>query len=380
MVNYIWELPSWPEFRWDNAALLRPLGITRQIQGKLLAKSEYFGLGIRAEVLTQEAFTTAAIEGEMLDRDSVRSSVARRLGLPTAGLPPEERHIDGLVEMLINATRNLDEPLTASRLKGWQAALFPTGYSGLSKIVVGDWRRDKEPMQVVSGPIGKERVHYEAPPADTVAGEVERFLAWFRTSQNVTDGLVRAAVAHLWFVTIHPFQDGNGRIARAIADMALAQDENIDFRLYSVSAQIRTEQDDYYDILERTQKGNGDISEWIVWFLDCLTRAVQRSESEIRKVMDKARLWEKLAHLGLNERQRKVVNRLCDAGPGGFEGGMTNRKYRGITKTTRETAKRDIGDLVTKGILIKGPGGGRSTSYDLDWSLAAHFDLESSGK
>jgi len=380
MVNYIWELPSWPEFRWDNAALLRPLGITRQIQGKLLAKSEYFGLGIRAEVLTQEAFTTAAIEGEMLDRDSVRSSVARRLGLPTAGLPPAERHIDGLVEMLINATRNLDEPLTASRLKGWQAALFPTGYSGLRKIVVGDWRRDKEPMQVISGPIGKERVHYEAPPADTVASEVERFLAWFRTSQNVTDGLVRAAVAHLWFVTIHPFQDGNGRIARAIADMALAQDENIDFRLYSLSAQIRTEQDDYYDILERTQKGNGDITEWIVWFLDCLSRAIQRSESEIRKVMDKARLWEKLAHLGLNERQRKVVNQLCDAGPGGFEGGMTNRKYRGITKTTRETAKRDIGDLVAKGILIKRPGGGRSTSYDLDWSPAAHFDLESSGK
>lgn len=380
MVNYIWELPSWPEFRWDNAALLRPLGITRQIQGKLLAKSEYFGLGIQAEVLTQEAFTTAAIEGEMLDRDSVRSSVARRLGLPTAGLPPAERHIDGLVEMLINATRNLDEPLTASRLKGWQAALFPTGYSGLSKIVVGDWRRDKEPMQVVSGPIGKERVHYEAPPADTVAVEVERFLAWFRTSQNETDGLVRAAVAHLWFVTIHPFQDGNGRIARAIADMALAQDENIDFRLYSMSAQIRTEQDDYYDILERTQKGNSDITEWIVWFLDCLSRAIQRSESEIRKVMDKARLWEKLAHLGLNERQRKVVNRLCDAGPGGFEGGMTNRKYRGMTKTTRETAKRDIGDLVTKGILVKRPGGGRSTSYDLDWSLAAHFDLESSEK
>jgi Fic family protein len=380
MVNYIWELPSWPKFRWDNAALLRPLGVARQIQGKLLAKSEYFGLGIRAEVLTQEAFTTAAIEGEMLDRDSVRSSVARRLGLPTAGLPPAERHIDGLVEMLINATRNLDEPLTASRLKGWQAALFPTGYSGLSKIVVGDWRCDKEPMQVVSGPIGKERVHYEAPPADTVAGEVKKFLTWFRSSQDQMDGIVRAAVAHLWFVTIHPFQDGNGRIARAIADMALAQDENKDFRLYSMSAQIRTEQDDYYDILERIQKGNGDITEWIVWFLDCLTRAVQRSESEIRKVMDKARLWEKLAHLGLNERQRKVVNRLCDAGPGGFEGGMTNRKYRGITKTTRETAKRDISDLVTKGILVKRPGGGRSTSYDLDWSLAAHFNLESSGK
>ena len=264
MVNYIWQLPSWPEFHWDNAELLRPLGITRQIQGKLLAKSEYFGLGIRAEVLTQEAFTTAAIEGEILDRNSVRSSVARRLGLPTAGLPPAERHIDGLVEMLINATRNHNEPLTASRLKGWQAALFPTGYSGMSKIVVGDWRRGTEPMQVVSGPIEKEKVHYEAPPATTVEGEVERFLAWFRSSPEQMDGLIRAAIAHLWFVTIHPFQDGNGRIARAIADMPLAQDENKDFRLYSMSAQIRTEQDNYYNILEQTQKGNGDITELII--------------------------------------------------------------------------------------------------------------------
>ena len=378
MVKYIWQLSSWPEFRWNNAELLRPLGMTRQIQGKLLAKSEYFGLGVRAEVLTQEAFTTAAIEGELLDRDSVRSSVARRLGLPTAGLPPVERHIDGLVEMLIDATRNHAEPLTALRLKGWHAALFPTGYSGMSEIVVGDWRRGTEPMQVVSGPIGKEKVHYEAPPANTVDGEVERFLAWFRSSKDRTDGIVRAAVAHLWFVTIHPFQDGNGRIGRAIADMALAQDENKDFRLYSMSAQIRTEQDNYYDLLERTQKGSGDITEWIIWFFDCLKRAVQSSESEIRKVMDKARLWENIAHLDLNERQRKIVNRLLEAGPDGFEGGMTNRKYRGITKTTRETAKRDIGDLVTKGIMVKRLGGGRSSSYDLDWSLAAHFDLESS--
>lgn len=376
MVNYIWQLPSWPEFRWDNAELLRLLGITRQVQGKILAKSEYFGLGVRAEVLTQEAFTTAAIEGEMLDRESVRSSVARRLGLPTAGLPSAERHIDGLVEMLIDATRNHAKPLTASSLKGWQAALFPTGYSGMSEIVVGDWRRGTEPMQVVSGPIGKEKVHYEAPPADTIAGEVDRFLAWFQSSQDQMDGIVRAAVAHLWFVTIHPFQDGNGRIARAIADMALAQDEDMHFRLYSMSAQIRTEQGNYYDILERTQKGNGNITEWIVWFLDCLTRAVHSSESEIRKVMDKARLWENIAHFGLNERQRKVVNRLLEAGPGGFEGGMTNRKYRGMTRTTRETAKRDIGDLVTKGILKKRLGGGRSSSYDLDWSLAAHFDLK----
>jgi len=378
MVNYIWQLPSWPDFRWDEAALLRPLGITRQTQGMLLAKSEHFGLTVRADVLTQEAFTTAAIEGELLDRESVRSSVARRLGLPTAGLPPADRHVDGLVEMLIDATRNHQEPLTASRLKGWQAALFPTGYSGMSKIVVGDWRRDPEPMQVVSGPIGKETVHYEAPPAKKVHFEVDKFLAWFQSSPDDMDGLVRAAVAHLWFVTIHPFADGNGRIARAVTDMALAQDENMDFRLYSMSAQIRTDQNGYYDILERTQKGDGEIGEWIIWFLDCLSRAIRRSEAEIEKVMAKARFWSNISGIALNERQRKALNRLLDAGIGGFEGGLTNRKYRGMTKTTRETSKRDISDLVAKGILNKRPGGGRSTSYDLNWALAARSDPESS--
>ena len=378
MVNYIWQLPSWPGFRWDEANLLRPLGLTRQTQGKLLAKSEYFDLGVRADVLIQEAFTTAEIEGELLNRESVRSSVARRLGLPTAGLPPADRHVDGLVEMLIDATRNHKEPLTASRIKGWQAALFPTGYSGMSKIVVGDWRRDTEPMQVVSGPIGKETVHYEAPPAERVDSEVAKFLAWFQSSPDHADGLVRAAVAHLWFVTIHPFDDGNGRIARAITDMALAQDENMDFRLYSMSAQIRTDQNNYYDILERTQKGDGDITEWVIWFLDCLSRAIQRSEAEIDKVMAKARFWNNITRISLNERQRKVVNRLLDAGTGGFTGGLTNRKYRGMTRTTRETSKRDIGDLVAKGILAKRPGGGRSTSYDLNWALAARPDLESS--
>jgi len=377
MVNYIWQLPSWPEFGWDSTALLRPLGMARQSQGELIAKSEYFGLEIQAEVLTEEAITTAAIEGEVLNRDSVRSSVARRLGLPTAGLPAAERSVDGLVEMLIDATRYHEKPLTISRLKGWQAALFPTGYSGMRQIVVGAWRRGKEPMQVVSGPMGQETVHYEAPPSEMVDGEVKKFLTWFRSSSEELDGLVRSAIAHLRFVTIHPFEDGNGRVARAIADMALAQDENMDYRLYSMSAQIRADRDDYYDLLERTQKASGDITEWIVWFLGCLKRAIRRSDSEIRKVQNKARFWEKIAHLGLNERQRKVVNRLLESGPSGFEGGMTNRKYRGITKTTRETAKRDIGDLVTKGILVKRPGGGRSTSFDLNWSLAAHFDFES---
>ncbi len=367
MVQFIWKAPSWPDLHWDSATLLRPLGNARQAQGKLIAESAYFELALQAEVLTEEALTTAAIEGEELDRNAVRSSVARRLGLPTAGLPATERHVDGLVEMLLDATRNYDHPLTALRLKGWQAALFPTGYSGMRKIVVGNWRRSEEPMQVISGPVGKEKVHYEAPPAGRMDAEMKEFLEWLQSSRGELDGLVRAAVAHFRFVSIHPFEDGNGRIARAIADMALAQDEGNGCRLYSVSAQIKSERDAYYDVLERTQKGGGDITEWIVWFLECLDRAIRRSDAEVQKAVDKARLWHDIAHLRLNERQQKVVNRLFEAGPDGFEGGLTNRKYRGITKTSRETAKRDMADLVAKGILVKNPGGGRSVSFALVW-------------
>jgi Fic family protein len=353
MVRYIWQTGSWPSFRWDSGVLLHPLGEARQAQGKILGLAEFFELELQADVLAEEALTTAAIEGERLDRAAVRSSVARRLGLPTAGLPAADRHIEGLVEMLIDATSNHADPLTSERLKGWQAALFPSGYSGIARIVTGDWRGGKEPMQVVSGPIGKETLHYEAPPAEDVEGMVEEFLEWFRKSQGILDGLVRAAIAHFWFVSIHPFQDGNGRIARTIADMALAQDENSDCRLYSLSAQIEADRNDYYDVLERTQKGDGDITEWIVWFLECLERAIRRSEVEVHKAADKARMWQEIAHLGLNERQRKAINRLFESGPGGFEGGLTNRKY--------------IADLVAKGVLIRNPGGGRSASYSLAW-------------
>ena len=369
MVQYIWQTPEWPKFRWDSAALLRPLGKARRTQGELLAKAAYCDITLQAEVLTTEALTTAAIEGERLNLDSIRSSVARRLGLPTAGLPGPERHVDGLVEMLVDATRNHTTPLTTSRLKGWHAALFPTGYSGMSRIVVGEWRSGDASMQVISGPIGRETIHYEAPPVERVDGEVRRFLEWFRSSQGQLDGLVRAGVAHFRFVTIHPFQDGNGRIARAIADLALAQDENSGRRLYSMSAQIKAERDAYYEILEKTQKGGVDITSWITWFLECLERATRRSEHEMQKSLDKARLWQHIAHLGLNERQRRVVNRLFEAGPGGFQGGLTNQKYRGITKTTRETAKRDMADLAAKGILARNPGGGRSVSYDLVWPM-----------
>ncbi|MEW6078386.1 MAG: Fic family protein [Thermodesulfobacteriota bacterium] len=368
MTRYIWQLPAWPNLIRDDSALLRPLGKTRQAQGELFARADYFELNLQADVLTEEAFTTAAIEGESLNRQAVRSSVARRLGLPTAGLPASDRHIDGLVEMLIDATRNYATPLTASRLKGWQASLFPTGYAGLHRIVTGDWRRDKTPMQVISGPVGKEKIHFEAPPAANVPAEIKQFLAWFKSSPDRLDGLVRAAEAHLRFVTIHPFADGNGRVARAITDMALAQDEKKGFRLYSMSAQINAEREQYYNVLERTQKGKGDITEWIIWFLECLQRAMEQSALEINKVMDKARFWRNVADHNLNDRQKKAVNKLLDAGPGGFEGGLTNKKYRAMTRTTRETAKRDLIQLVGMGILKKNPGGGRSVSYDLFWS------------
>ena len=366
MVQYIWQQKTWPNFRWESDVLLRPLGKSRQLQGRLLGEADYIGLEMKAEVLTEEAFTTAAIEGEKLDRNSVHSSVARRLGLPTAGLPPAERQVDGLVEMLVDATVRHDEKLTLERIKGWHAALFPTGYSGMNKILVADMRRGLQPMQIVSGPLGKERVHYEAPPAGRLKRETDQFLKWWHLSSEY-DGLVRAAMAHFWFVSIHPFEDGNGRIARAITDMALAQDEQKDFRMYSMSAQINADRDEYYDILEKTQMGDGEITGWLLWFLECFNRAIRRSEGEIKRTLLKVKFWQEWVTVVLNGRQKKVINRLLDSEPGEFEGGLTNRKYKGMTKVSRETAKRDISDLVKKGILVKDPGGGRSVSYSLLW-------------
>lgn len=368
MAHYIWQSGDWPKFRWDSEALLRTLGSARQSQGRLLAEAEYFGLDMQAEVLTEEALTTSAIEGEKLDRDLVRSSVARRLGLPTAGLPHAKRHVDGLVEMLLDATVNHRKPLDAERMKGWHAALFPTGFSGMQKIRVGDWRDGSaDPMRVVSGRVGRERVHYVAPPAGRLEEEMARFLNWFNSWPDNLDGLVRAALAHLWFVTIHPFEDGNGRMARALADMALAQDEKAECRFYSMSAQIVAQRDEYNDVLERTQKGDGEVTDWIAWFLRCQERAIMRSEAQVRIAVQKARFWQRGSALSLNERQRKVVNRLLDAGPGGFEGGLTTSKYAGMTKTSPATAKRDIAELLEKKILRRNPGGGRSASYGLVW-------------
>jgi Fic family protein len=367
MGRYIWQQAGWPQLSWRSEELLVAVGRVRRAQGQLVARAEDVGLEARAEVLVDEAVTTAAIEGEKLPRDSVRSSVARRLGLPTAGLPATERRIDGLVEMLTDAIEHNDTSLSEARLFGWHAALFPTGYSGLREIAVAAWRTSGEPMQVVSGPIGKEKVHFEAPPASDVATQMQRFFAWWQQSLGTMEGLLRAGLAHLWFVTVHPFEDGNGRIARALTDMALAQDEQRRERLYSMSLQISEEREDYYDILERTQKGSLDVTEWLQWFLGCLERAIHRSDVHIDRALQKARMWEKLAGAGLNQRQQKVINRLLDAGPRGFEGGLTNRKYVSMTRTSRETAKRDINDLVRKGILERNPGGGRSVSYNLVW-------------
>lgn len=366
---YIWERPNWTEFRWQTDKLLLLLGECRLLQGKLLSKVADLGFSLghqaQAEILAEETLKTAAIEGETLDMKAVRSSVARKLGLPSAGLPVD-RHVDGLVSVLLDATQDYDQPLTEERLCGWQAALFPTGYSGMHRIRVGEWRGD-EPMRVVSGPVGRETVHFEAPPADRIAAEVRQFLAWWEESRGKVEGVLRAAIAHFRFVTIHPFEDGNGRIARALTDIAMSQDDRQPMRYYTLSSQIMAEREAYYDILERCQKGAGEITEWLSWFLGCFSRAIQRSEGLLSVVLDKAAFWKMHAHVPLSERQRKVVNRLLDAGEGGFEGGLTTRKYASLADVSRATAFRELDQLLELGIIKQNPGKGRSTSYDLNW-------------
>lgn len=365
MAQYVWQRPSWPTFRWEAQALLSPLGQTRRLQGEVLAQMKRFELKLEADLICEEALTTAAIEGESLNRDHVRSSVARRLGLPTAGLPTPSRPVDGLVDILVDATRGHQHPLTLERLLGWHASLFPTGYSGLIKIPTGCFRTGAEPMQVVSGHIGKEIVHFEAPPALGIPQEMDRFLSWFNTPTEPIDGLLRAAITHFWFVTLHPFADGNGRLARTLTDMALAQDEHSQIRLYSMSAQIMSRREDYYNILQETQRGDGEISSWLLWFLSCLQEAIHHSQKLVQKSVDSAEFWQRLALMALNERQRKVILRLLEAEPEGFLGGLSNEKYRKIAQTSRETAKRDLADLLKKGVLIKNEGLGRSTRYAL---------------
>lgn len=368
-MRYIWQCDSWADFRWQNDKLVDALGKARFCQGNLLSKVRSIGMDLSLEartgILTEEAVQTAAIEGEKLNRESVRSSVARRLGLPTAGLPHPDRQTDALVEVLLDATVCYDKPLTPKRLKAWQAALFPTGYSGLKRIRIGEWR-GPEPMQVVSGPVGREKILFEAPPADRVAEEMRQFFCWWKGSMGKTEGLLRAGIAHFRFITVHPFEDGNGRVARALTDMALAQDETLSTRFYSLSAQIMAERDAYYRILEQSQKGGRDITAWLLWFLECFERAMKRSEILLSDVLAKADFWFRHAQTQISDRQRKVVNRLLDAGSRGFEGGLTTRKYVGMTKTSRATAYREIADLVKKGVLRANPGKGRNTSYSLN--------------
>jgi len=370
-MTYIWNQKNWPDLKWQSDKLLSDLSKARFMQGELLSKVHSLGLESNkqpiADVLVEESVKTSAIEGVRLDKDAVRSSVARKLGLSTAGLKPPDRNADGLVSVLLDATRNYKKALTPKRLKSWQAALFPTGYSGLSKIRVGKWR-GKSPMQVVSGPIGREKVHFEAPPADKIDKEIKEFIKWWKNPPKNLDGLIRAGIAHFYFVTIHPFEDGNGRVARALTEMALAQDEAMPNRYYSLSSAIMAERKAYYHVLEKCQKGSLDITEWLLWFLRCYLRAIQASQGIIIKSLQKASFWQKHSQTTLNENQRKVINRLLDAGEGGFVGGLSTRKYVGMTKVSRATAYRDISDLLGKRILTRSKGKGRSVSYELIFS------------
>jgi Fic family protein len=366
MAPYIHELEGWPRFEWNSHKLAEQLAAVRHRQGRLLGRMEALGFELRAEAvlqtLTEDVLKSSEIEGEILDKEQVRSSIARRLGMDIGALAPVDRDVEGVVEMMLDATQNYQALLTDERLFAWHAALFPTGRSGMTKIIVGAWRDEASgPMQVVSGPMGRERVHYEAPAAARLDGEMTAFIEWFNGASAPLDPVLKAAVAHLWFVTIHPFEDGNGRIARAIADMMLARSEGSPQRFYSMSAQIRLERKDYYAILERTQKGGLDITTWLQWFLGCLDRAFDGAEAILANVLRKARFWEAMAGQPLNERQRKVVNRLLD----GFEGKLTSSKWAALAKTSPDTALRDINDLVARGVLVKDEAGGRSTSYSL---------------
>ena len=365
MNTYIHQLSNWPTFSWDQEALNPLLMRLRLKQGKLLGKMEALGFALKEEAnletLTQDVIKSSEIEGEVLDEQQVRSSIARRLGMEISGLIASDRHVDGVVEMMLDATQNYKAELTKTRLFGWHAALFPTGYSGMVKIEVGGWRKntDDDPMRVVSGAMGKLKIHYEAPAADLLESQMDRFLEWFH--QPGSDGLLKAAIAHLWFVTIHPFEDGNGRIARAIGDMLLAKADETPFRFYSMSAQIRKERNEYYFILEQTQKGSLDITIWLQWFLSSLERAYETSEITLQSVLKKAEFWKKNASQIFNTRQHLIINKLLD----GFEGKLNTSKYAKITKCSRDTALRDVTDLIVKEVLLKEEGQGKNTTYQL---------------
>jgi len=365
MKYYLHQIDNWPNFSWNNDEFVNLLSEARNLQGRLIGKMEYLGFELRnealLETLTLDVLKSAEIEGELLNPEQVRSSIAQRLGMEFAGAIMSDRNVDGMVDMMIDATSFCFKPLTVERLFDWHAALFPMGRSGVFKIIVADWRKDTSgPMQVVSGAAGREKVHFQAPDADLIVMEMSRFIKWFN-EENKIDLVIKAAIAHLWFVTIHPFQDGNGRITRALTDMLLAQSDNSTQRFYSMSAQIRLERKEYYEVLEKTQKGDLDITEWIKWFLSCLINALKASDNILSRVLIKADFWNKNAKTIMNERQKKVLNKLLD----GFEGKLTSMKWAKITKCSKDTAIRDINDLINKNILQKETAGGRSTNYEL---------------
>ncbi|QHS35572.1 Fic family protein [Alcaligenes faecalis] len=364
--EYIWQSPHWPDWQYDLAALADSLAAVSRAQGLLLGRLADVGMALRDEAslaaLTDDVVQTSAIEGETLSVASVRSSVARRLGVDIGALTPADRHVDGIVDMVLDATGNAMAPLTVERLFGWHASLFPTGYSGISTIKVGNWRDDTTgPMQVVSGSIGREKVHFEAPPANRLPTEAARFLAWLNSPKPKEPALIRAGLGHLWFVTLHPFDDGNGRIARAIGDLLLTRADGSPQRFYSLSAQIQRERKDYYDILERTQKGDMDVTRWLMWFLTTLLKAIEHSHSVLDQVFIKAKFWQHAATIPMNERQIKVLNRLLD----GFEGKLTTTKWAALAKCSQDTALRDITELLHHGVLQRSSSGGRSTSYEI---------------
>ncbi len=362
---WIYEHKDWPNFSWDQEVVMPCLIKVRHIQGRLLGRMQALGFDLKQEAslntLTNDVIKSSAIEGEILNPEEVRSSIARRLGIDIAGFVPAGRDVEGIVEMMLAATQNFDKPLTEDRLFDWHAALFPTGRSGMQRISVGSYRTEEAgAMQVISGPIGREKVHFQAPGAKILKQEMDLFLKWLGQESDL-DAVIKAAIAHLWFVTIHPFEDGNGRIARVIADMALARADNTAERFYSMSAQIEAERKDYYAQLEAQQKSDVDITKWLMWFLKCLERAIEGAGDTLATVLHKSKLWDHLKQKSVNERQRLIVNRMFED----FKGYMNTSKYAKLTKCSTDTAFRDIKELLEMGAFIKNPGSGRSTSYRL---------------
>ena len=360
---YIWQYPEWPSFTWNDSRLIALLSEVRNLEGKIQGMMDGLGFNVQSmtalNVMTEDVLRSNEIEGVILNSDKVRSSIARHLGIDTAGLPQPDHYTEGVVQIMMDAVTNCNKPLTPERLFNWHAALFPTGRSGMYPITVGAYRTGGEPMQIVSGAMGKEKVHYEAPPSDVVPDMMTDFLTWINSDNTVTDPVLKAAVAHLWFVAIHPFDDGNGRLTRTITDMQLAKADGFHLRFYSMSAEILREKKTYYEILEHTTSNSTDITEWLEWFLNTMKSSILRAKETVKRVVCKSSFWQRHREIPMNERQVRVVNMLWD----GFTGKLTSSKWAKITKTSQATALRDITDLIEKGILIAAADGGRSSNY-----------------